>query len=181
MKPISRAPTDAPDAAEIEVSTFGPGVGESIVVHLGAGEWIVVDSLPRPHVLPRCGAALPRADRRGPAASVRAMIGHWDSDHIRGLGDLVEACPNAAFWCTAAIGGDKFGALLDIASAREDVLGLRLRKLAQVIEARSACLGAGHGTPKLAMESSLILERPARLTPGLRFFLSARPVARGCR
>src|SRR5260370_27238866 len=30
--------------AELEVSLFGPGVGECVVVHLGLGEWLVVDS-----------------------------------------------------------------------------------------------------------------------------------------
>jgi len=29
---------------EIEVSVFGPGYGESILVHLGAGKWVIVDS-----------------------------------------------------------------------------------------------------------------------------------------
>ncbi|MBN1875905.1 MAG: hypothetical protein JXA33_16905 [Anaerolineae bacterium] len=32
----------APD--ELEISVFGPGYGESILVHVGAGNWILVDS-----------------------------------------------------------------------------------------------------------------------------------------
>jgi len=36
--------TDAPGPDVIEVSIFGPGKGESVLVHLGQGEWIVVDS-----------------------------------------------------------------------------------------------------------------------------------------
>ena len=36
---VTRPP--APD--ELEVSLFGRGVGECAVVHLGSGEWLVVD------------------------------------------------------------------------------------------------------------------------------------------
>lgn len=33
-----------PKADELEVSVFGPGIGECVVVHAGAGEWMIVDS-----------------------------------------------------------------------------------------------------------------------------------------
>ena len=34
----------APPSDVVEVSLIGPGYGESIVVHIGDGEWIIVDS-----------------------------------------------------------------------------------------------------------------------------------------
>ena len=37
-------PVDPPASDVFEVSIFGPGKGESIVVHIGNGRWIVVDS-----------------------------------------------------------------------------------------------------------------------------------------
>ncbi len=33
-----------PAKDEIEISIFGPGIGECILLHLGDNEWIVVDS-----------------------------------------------------------------------------------------------------------------------------------------
>ena len=36
--------TSAPSAREIEVSLFGPGYGECVLVHLGEGQWMIVDS-----------------------------------------------------------------------------------------------------------------------------------------
>lgn len=79
----SRAPTDPPDAAEIEVSTFGPGVGESIVPCTLAPARVDRDGLlPRPCLaaLRRC---LPRADRHGPGrVRARDHRKHWDSDHF---------------------------------------------------------------------------------------------------
>jgi hypothetical protein len=38
------APLNAPAPHEIEISLFGPGFGESIVVHAGNDHWIIVDS-----------------------------------------------------------------------------------------------------------------------------------------
>ncbi len=35
---------DRPSKDEIEVVLLGPGYGESIVLHLGYGSWVIVDS-----------------------------------------------------------------------------------------------------------------------------------------
>lgn len=35
---------DPPDAQEMEITLFGPGYGESVVVHLGDQHWFIVDS-----------------------------------------------------------------------------------------------------------------------------------------
>ena len=79
------APMDLPKTDEIELSLFGPGIGECAVVHLGNGEWMTVDS---------CLAA----DRSTPVA-VEYLISlgvdiatqfklivvtHWHDDHIKG-------------------------------------------------------------------------------------------------
>ena len=39
-----RAGDACPELDVIEVSLFGPGYGECVVLHLGAGEWVIVDS-----------------------------------------------------------------------------------------------------------------------------------------
>jgi hypothetical protein len=35
---------DNPNRDEIDVIVVGPGFGESILVHIGDGDWIIVDS-----------------------------------------------------------------------------------------------------------------------------------------
>ena len=45
---------DAAQQNEIEVSVFGPGVGESVVLHCGYGRWLVIDSCRN-----NAGAAVP--------------------------------------------------------------------------------------------------------------------------
>jgi len=34
-----------PEKDEIEVSIFGPGYGECIVIHIGNNEWVVIDCI----------------------------------------------------------------------------------------------------------------------------------------
>ena len=86
----------APDVPE--VSVFGPGYGESIVVHVGNGEWIVVDSC----VEASTGLVAPIAylDAIGAdvGSAVRYVVAtHWHDDHVRGLSDVVNRCRGAQF------------------------------------------------------------------------------------
>ena len=71
-----------PRPDEIEVSLLGPGYGESVVVHLGDGEWMVVDSCTGRDGEP---AALKYLDRIGvdPGSAVRMIV----ATHSAGLGD----------------------------------------------------------------------------------------------
>jgi beta-lactamase superfamily II metal-dependent hydrolase len=103
-------PSDAPAAETIEVSLFGPGVGECVVLHVGGGRWIVVDSC--------------LDDGRAVALAYLAAIGvaptsiclviatHWHDDHIRGLTEVVGAAPGADFVCSAALRLEEFLSLI---------------------------------------------------------------------
>ena len=92
----------APD--QCEVSLFGPGFGECLCLHLGDGAWVVVDSCVDPgDSLP---AALRYLTRLGldPADAVELLIvTHWHDDHIRGVAEILEACPKAQVACSAAV------------------------------------------------------------------------------
>ena len=35
---------NSPESDEIEVNIFGPGYGECVLIHIGNGKWVVVDS-----------------------------------------------------------------------------------------------------------------------------------------
>lgn len=89
---------DIPDnhVAEISLIGTGGGYGESIVVHLGYGNWMVIDSCSDPK-LP--GSCLPldylRRIKVDPGQVKLILCTHWHDDHIRGISTLVEACPNA--------------------------------------------------------------------------------------
>ena len=103
---------NAPHSDEVEVSLFGPGYGESIVVHIGGGEWIIVDS---------CIDTNNQTDTRSLAVAYLTEIGvdlakqvshviatHWHDDHIRGLSEVVGCCESADFCCAIALGKKEF-------------------------------------------------------------------------
>ena len=97
----SRAVPPARD--EIEVSLLGPGFGECVVLHLGHGQWVVVDScMADDGVTP---AALEYLETIGvdPRASVsHVVISHADNDHIGGAAKLFSACESAELVYSAA-------------------------------------------------------------------------------
>ena len=87
-----------PASNEVEVSVFGPGVGECIVVHLGDGDWLVVDSC----IDRRSGKpiALLYLNSIGVdiATQVKMVVAsHWHDDHIEGLNEIFDAAKSAVF------------------------------------------------------------------------------------
>lgn len=102
---LNRTP---PDPAEIEVAMFGPGYGESILVHIGNGEWLVIDSFLDPDRRP---SALVYLERLGhnPAKAIKLIVAtHWHDNHIRGMGRLVESGSSARFCCAGALRSSEF-------------------------------------------------------------------------
>ena len=96
--------TDPPTRDELEVSLFGPGVGESVVAHLGAGDWLVVDScVDRPSREP---VALRYLKRLGvdPARVIKLIVvTHWHDDHMRGISEVLRVAGASQFACSAAL------------------------------------------------------------------------------
>lgn len=102
-----------PQHDEVEVSVFGPGYGECIVVHVGDGDWIVVDSCIRADT--REAVAINYLSRIGvdPSQAVKLVVAtHWHDDHVRGLAETVRACHNATFVCSDALNTREFLTLL---------------------------------------------------------------------
>ena len=96
----------APD--EFEVTVIGPGYGESVLIHLGRGEWILVDSCIDSEGVPR---PLRYLEDLGvdPAERVRLVVAtHWHDDHIRGMGRVVARCRSAGFCCSSALRTEEF-------------------------------------------------------------------------
>ena len=104
-----RACDRPPRQAELEMTVFGPGVGECIVLHLGNGDWIIVDSCMS--AVREEPAALDYLSRIGinPASSVRAVLAtHWHDDHIQGMAKTLRECPKAQFVMSAALARQQF-------------------------------------------------------------------------
>ena len=130
-----------PGADEFELTLFGPGYGESIVLHIGDGAWVIVDSCVDSRGTPR---ALRYLESVGvdPAHAVKLIVATIGHDHIRGLAQLVSECDQAAFSCAAALSRKEFLSVIGVLERRHlSVNGSGVRELFRVFtrlkEARS--------------------------------------------
>ena len=146
-------PGKPPSKDEFEFTLFGPGYGESIILHVGDGAWVVVDSCLDADGMSRCLGYL---DNIGvnPAEAVALIVAtHWHDDHIRGMARLVEVCNNATFCCASVLLKEEF---LTVVRALENrplsVAGSGLKEihgvLSQLLQVKSQ--------PTLAIANRLI-------------------------
>jgi beta-lactamase superfamily II metal-dependent hydrolase len=86
----------APKDEEIEISIFGPGYGECILIHVPGGDWFIVDSCINSNT--KNPAAIDYLSSIGVDLSTKVKLivaTHWHDDHIRGLSDTVKRCSSA--------------------------------------------------------------------------------------
>ena len=156
-----------PAADEIEVTVVGPGFGESVLIHLGFGEWFIVDSCwdsyaDRP-------AALSYLEQINVEAAVQVkgiLATHWHDDHIGGISELLSTCSEAQFICAAALAKPEFLQLASLFNKNPSAVGssgvTEIRKVFDLLHRR-------YQRPKYAIADRPIftrmnLSRLARIT-----------------
>jgi beta-lactamase superfamily II metal-dependent hydrolase len=101
LQKIDRRP---PASDEIEISLFGPGYGESVLVHVGGGRWLVVDSCqPRESAQPLALDYLHSMNVDVSVAVKTIVATHWHDDHVRGIATLFEAASQSEFVFSSSI------------------------------------------------------------------------------
>jgi hypothetical protein len=106
-----------PAASELEVTIMGPGFGESIVIHVGDGEWVIVDSCNEPgQHRPAPLNYLEALGINASTAVTTVVATHWDQDHVKGIGDVIETCSAAKFSCASAFLEDEFQNYIEVMS-----------------------------------------------------------------
>lgn len=120
-----------PSATEAEVSLFGPGRGEAIAVHLGHGEWMLVDSCLDAEQQP---ATLSYLASIGVSTEqvVLVVATHWHDDHIGGLAEVVRACSSADFAYSGALRTGEFHALVGAFSERSRIKSSGVSEFAEI-------------------------------------------------
>lgn len=96
--------TRAPDSNTAEISLFGPGVGECIVIHYGFNRWFIIDSCLSPDS--KVPIALEYLESLGVDVATQVtgfLLSHWHSDHIEGAYQLVRVCKKAVIHASAAL------------------------------------------------------------------------------
>jgi Metallo-beta-lactamase superfamily len=158
------APTDRPPSpTEVEVSIFGPGHGEAVAAHLGAGQWMLVDSCLDAEGEP---AALSYLDSIGvaPEQVVLIVCTHWHDDHIGGLARTAEACTEADFAYSGALRGGEFFALVKAYAERSQMKGRGVAEFAQIARLWT---DRGDRVPRVAVESRRLWHRADDGMPGV--------------
>lgn len=105
------------ETLEISLIGTGGGYGESVVLHIGNSQWIVVDSCTDP----TNGKCLPLEflSMRGVnlANDVKLIIcTHWHDDHIKGISEILRKCTSSNFSMAKANDINKFLRLVGLDS-----------------------------------------------------------------
>jgi Metallo-beta-lactamase superfamily len=150
-----------PRSDEVEISVFGPGFGECIIVHLTGGEWIVVDSCLNAQT--REPAALDYFQRIGvdPATAVRFVVSsHWHDDHIRGIGKVFEKCKSARFVCAHGLRTSQFTKLIGLYSHYFPAGGSGIQEFTKVLSVLTARRKMGSlVAPDFVSEGTMVFQR----------------------
>jgi len=110
-------PTDPPSADTVEVSVFGKGVGECIVVHVGGGDWFVVDSFIEPQTgIPIALSYLQGLGVKVGGAVKRVIATHWHADHTGGIAAVLEQATSSRMVFSQALRSSEFQALVSVDS-----------------------------------------------------------------
>jgi Metallo-beta-lactamase superfamily len=153
--------TDPPGSDEVEVSVFGPGYGECIVVHLTGAEWLVVDSCLSTET--KQPVALDYFESIGvdAANAVRFVVStHWHDDHVRGIGEVFEKCKSAKFVCAHGLQTSQFTVLLGMYSKFVPASGSgvdELLKVLSVLKDRKKINSAV--SPRFVSEGTVLYQR----------------------
>lgn len=171
-QPINNTP---PREDEIEINLFGPGYGESIVVHLGFGDWLVVDSCLESD---KRSAALKYFERIGVSAQnqIKLIVAtHWHDDHIRGLSSLYSSATAANFVVSAAMNEAAFRELIAVMRERAfmDTTGVEeWTQLLKLMEARKKSDPANYRPCQFASANKRLFQRTAGPLPSAVWSLS---------
>jgi hypothetical protein len=140
--------SEGPTHDEPEIVVFGPGYGEAIAVHLGDGQWLLVDSCRNPSS--KRPASLEYLEQIGVPfdAVVGIVASHWHDDHVRGISELQAACPAAAFFISNVFNDEEAMAFLSAYSGvRTQSLNGGTKELFQsVSSATGEVIHTGHRT-----------------------------------
>ncbi len=142
---------EPPRDDQVEINVFGPGVGECVLIHLGQGAWLVVDSC-RGRGQSRPAALEYLAAIGASPSSIEALVAtHWHDDHVKGIAEVYEEAASAHFYVAASVRPDEFRAITG-----QSAMGSRfstgveeLSKVAQIADERGVPVRAAAAAQRI--------------------------------
>jgi hypothetical protein len=150
-----------PAANQLEVCVFGPNYGECIVVHLGNGHWVVVDSCLQDGV-PGAIAYL-TALGVDPGQAIKVVLAtHWHDDHFKGLSEILAVAPDAHIWIASPLTDREFLRFVTrVSTNKTAVAGNKLAEFSKIVDEIARRRAAGLVTFGFASSKSLIFRLDA--------------------
>lgn len=157
-------PGSPPKYDEMEISIFGPGYGESVLVHLGNNEWMIVDSCINSSSKKSAPLEYLHGIGVDSSTAVKLIVAsHWHDDHIRGLGSVVRSCASADFVCSAALRPEEFLTLVKAFGKRSMMTSSsgveEFHQIIEVLRERKGQLRAESVGPHWAVADRLLWQR----------------------
>lgn len=148
-----------PDPDELEVSIFGPGYGECVVIHLGDGMWGIVDSCVDKETSEN--AAVQYLTDLGVAPDQVEFIvaTHWHDDHISGISLAVEQYPSASLFLSDAVASDEFLVLTQVFDEPSILSRSGVSEMRRVIEILTERSASSEARFSYAIEGRLLWRR----------------------
>ena len=172
-----------PKYDELEISVFGPGRGECILVHMGYNEWCMIDScIGTGKALPAAVEYLTELGGASLEGVLLVLATHWHDDHIRGIADSLHSFPNARFACSSALKNQEFLTLVQLQtkSLQGDSGVDEFGKIVKILKERGRLnVNQKNASPVFAIQDRLLLQRNeiGRLFPATITALSPSDVA----
>ena len=126
--------SDPPASDELEISTFGRGLGECVLCHVGDGIWIAVDSFHSESGPPIATDYIEQL--RGDHRIQAVVISHWDDDHIHGMTSVIEKWNPEQVWLPAVLSDNELVSFaVEHDEAMEGIAPSGLRDFVRVLRA----------------------------------------------
>jgi beta-lactamase superfamily II metal-dependent hydrolase len=157
-----------PKPDELEVSLFGPGRGECVLVHLGFGDWMIVDSCRDQRSKRQPALEYLRSLHCDLTTDVRLVVtSHWHDDHVSGMSEVVKECVSADVWTTAAMTSNELLLATSTLGPSDLTEHNPFREYFDTVEALSVRSEGLDGAPiiKLASASKMLFRRSSAGVP----------------
>lgn len=122
-----RSPVTSPPAEEefeITVLGTGGGYGESVVIHVGNGNWIIIDSCKSPYSELSLPVEYLRKLGVDTSTQVKLVLcTHFDDDHIQGMSNVIHECSAAKWFISRVTDQQKFLRLVGLEHEKAKKLG----------------------------------------------------------